>query len=156
MKVILLEDVPNWGQLGDVIKVRPGFARNYLFPQSKALQANAESQANFEKRRADLEKQQLSQREKQQKIYDILEGHTLQVSTRASADGHLYGSVTASIIASALSKMPEVGVIQRRQIILPEGVLKTVGEHVMQVTLRADLKANIKVSVLAESEPEAE
>ena len=152
MKVILLEDVPNLGKLGDVKKVRPGFARNYLFQKGKAELANAATQSAFKDRLSELEKRQATQRETQQKICDTLNGYTIQIPVRASPDGKLYGSITTSIIAGMLSKIPDIGVIRRGQIILPDGPLKIVAEHEGQVVLRDDLKARIKISILAEVE----
>ena len=141
------------GQTGRCKKVRPGFARNYLFQKGKAELASVAIQSAFKERRAELEKRQATQRETQQKICDTLNGYTLQIPARASPDGKLYGSITTSIIATMLSKIPDIGVIIRRgQIILSDGPLKTVGEHEAQVILRADLKARIKISVLAEVE----
>lgn len=152
MKIIILEDIPNLGKLGDVKKVRPGYARNYLFPKGKAEFASVATQSAFKERLAELEKRQATQRETQQKICDTLNGYTLQIPTRASPDGKLYGSITTSIIATMLSKIPGIGVIRRGQIILSDGPLKIVGEHEAQVVLRADLKARIKISILAEVE----
>lgn len=151
MKVILLENIPNLGVLGDVANVRGGYARNFLFPQGKAERATPTAVADFEKRRAELELRQSKNMEMLQTAKDALDGYILQIPARASADGSLYGSVTPAAIALALNaqKLSEID-IRRGQISLPSGNLKEVGEHEVRVILAPDIEAKITAAVLAE------
>lgn len=153
MKVILLEDISGVGKLGEVINVRRGFARNYLFPQAKAEHANDAAVAEFEKRRSVLEERQAAQQAAMETARTTLTGYLLQIAMRASPDGNLYGSITAQIIANALNKQGIVENlnIKRGQIVLPEGPLKSTGEHEVVVNLQTHTQVRIIVSVLAET-----
>ena len=151
MKVILLEKVPNLGGLGDVAKVRPGYARNYLFPQGKAERATPMAVADFEKRRGELEKRQAERQQNLQNARDAVDGMLLQIPARASADGSLYGSITATVIAQALNQEKIADVeVRRGQIIIPAGNLKEIGDHEVGVTLSHGMHARITVSVVSD------
>ncbi|HEX6008269.1 MAG TPA: 50S ribosomal protein L9 [Burkholderiales bacterium] len=148
MQVILLEKVANLGQLGDVVKVRDGFARNYLIPHGKARRATPENLAEFEQRRADLEKAQAEALAGAQEKAAQLEGLTLQIAQKAGVDGKLFGSVTNFDIAEALAKR---GVeVSKAAIRMPQGPLKAVGDHPLKVALHTDVVVTITVSVVAE------
>ena len=148
MQVILLEKLANLGTLGDIVKVRAGYARNFLIPQGKAKRATEANMAEFERKRADLEKAQneglLSAQERAAK----LEGLLVQVTQKAGVDGRLFGSVTNYDIAEAL-KVQGFEVV-KGAVRLPHGPLKHLGEYDIVLDLHSDAKATIKVSVLAE------
>ncbi len=148
MQIILLEKVTNLGALGDIVKVRDGFARNYLIPQGKAKRATRENLAEFEQRRAELEKAQNEQLTTAQEKAEKLEGLAVQIAQKAGVDGKLFGSVTNADIAEALK---EQGFdIQKSAIRMPQGPLKNVGEHSLKVALHTDVVVTINVSVIAE------
>lgn len=150
MKVILLEKVPNVGDLGTVAKVRAGYARNYLLPRGKAERATPQAAAEFEHRRADLEKRQQEQQQILRQGRDSLDGYLLQMPARASPDGSLYGSITAAGIAAALNAQKIIGMdIRRGQVSLPAGNLKTVGDHKVNIVIESGVEAAITVAVLA-------
>jgi len=148
MQIILLEKVTNLGALGDVVKVRDGFARNYLIPQGKAKRATRENLAEFEQRRADLEKAQNEHLAQAQEKAAKLEGLTVKVAQKAGVDGKLFGSVTNADIAEALKR--EGFDIPKASIRMPQGPLKNVGDHALKVALHTDVVVAINVSVLAE------
>jgi len=148
MQIILLEKVTNLGALGDIVKVRDGFARNYLIPQGKAKRATRENLAEFEQRRAELEKAQNEHLTTAQEKAEKLEGLAVQIAQKAGVDGKLFGSVTNADIAEALK---EKGFdIQKSAIRMPQGPLKNVGEHSLKVALHTDVVVTINVSVIAE------
>ena len=148
MQIILLEKVTNLGALGDIVKVRDGFARNYLIPQGKAKRATRENLAEFEQRRAELEKAQNEQLTTAQEQAEKLEGLAVQIAQKAGVDGKLFGSVTNADISEALK---EQGFdIQKSAIRMPQGPLKNVGEHSLKVALHTDVVVTINVSVIAE------
>ena len=151
MKIILLERVPNIGNLGDVASVRGGYARNYLFPQGKAERATPRAVADFEQRRAELEERQSHRQGELQKAAEALEGYILQIPARASADGGLYGSITSAGIAVALNaqKIADID-IRRGHISMPDGNIKKTGNHEIAVVLDHGLQAKITVAALAE------
>jgi large subunit ribosomal protein L9 len=148
MQVILLEKIVNLGGLGDVVKVRDGFARNYLIPEGKAKRATPENVAEFEKRRADLEKAQTEALTKAQERAAKLDGLTLQVTQKAGVDGKLFGSVTNVDISEALKGQGFD--VPKAQIRMPQGPLKVVGEHPIKLALHADVLVTVNVSVLGE------
>ena len=148
MQIILLEKMVNLGQLGEVVKVKDGFARNYLIPHGKAKRATQENLKAFESRRAELEKAQADTLSKAQERATRLEGLTLQIAQKAGVDGRLFGSVTNYDIVEALKKQGHE--VERSQIRMPQGPLKQVGEYPLQVSLHADVTATIKVAVLGE------
>ncbi|MBX6393554.1 MAG: 50S ribosomal protein L9 [Burkholderiales bacterium] len=148
MQVILLEKVVNLGGLGDVVKVKDGYARNYLIPQGKAKRATPENLAEFEKRRAELEKQQAEQLAAAQAKAAELEGLTLQITRKAGVDGRLFGSVTTFDIVEALEAQGHK--VERSAVRMPQGPLKSIGDHEISIALHTDVVVNIKISVLGE------
>ena len=149
MQVILMEKLANLGNLGDVVKVKDGYARNYLIPHGKAKRATEANIKAFEARRAELEKAQAEALAKAQERGAKLDGLTLQVVQKAGVDGRLFGSVTNYDIVEALTKQGHE--IERSQIRMPEGPLKQVGEYKLQVALHPDVIVAINVSVVGES-----
>lgn len=150
MQIILLEKVVNLGGLGDVVKVKDGYARNFLIPQGKARRATPASLAEFEKRRGELEAAQALALTAAQEKGAKIDGLLLQISQKAGVDGRLFGSVTTVDIADAL-KVQGVEV-ERSNIRLPQGPLKQVGDHEVAVALHTDVVVQIKVSVLGETQ----
>ena len=148
MQVILLEKVTNLGELGQVVKVREGFARNYLIPHGKAKRATKENLAEFEQRRADLEKAQAEQLAQAQEKGTKLEGLMLQITQKAGVDGKLFGSVTNADIAEALKAQGFD--VPKASIRMPQGPLKNVGDHQIKVALHTDIVVTVTVSVLGE------
>ncbi len=149
MQIILLEKVVNLGQLGDVVKVKSGYARNYLVPHGKAKRASPENLAEFEKRRVDLEKQQADILTQAQSRAEKLNGMMVQITQKAGVDGKLFGSVTTNDIADALQAQGFE--VAKGEIRMPDGPLKQVGDHEITLALHSDVTATIKVSVLGES-----
>jgi large subunit ribosomal protein L9 len=148
MQVILLEKITNLGGLGDVVKVRNGFARNFLIPQGKAKRATDAAIKEFETRRADLEKAQADRLAQAQAQSEKLNGLTCSIAMKAGVDGRLFGSVTNFDIAEALRKQGFD--VAKGSIRMPEGPLKSVGDHHLSVVLHTDVVADITVSVVAE------
>lgn len=149
MQVILLEKVTNLGNLGDIVKVRDGYARNYLVPQKIARRATTSAIKEFEERRAELEKQQAEKLAAAQAVGDKLNGFELKITQKAGVDGRLFGSVTSIDIAAALQAAGFVDVI-KSQVRMPEGAIKSVGEFPQLVVLHADVTAEITVNVIGE------
>ena len=149
MQVILLEKVVNLGGLGDVVKVKNGFARNFLLPQGKARRATPENLAEFEKKRTELESAQAQALAAAQEKGTKLEGLMIQITQKAGVDGRLFGSVTNFDIVEALKGQGFE--VERSMIRLPQGPLKTVGDHSIAIALHADVLAHIKISVLGET-----
>ena len=148
MQVILLEKMSNLGALGEVVKVRDGFARNFLIPQGKAKRATPANMAEFEKRRAELEKAQADALTKAQEKGAKLDGLMLQITQKAGVDGKLFGSVTNIDIVEALKKQ---GIeIHRSEVRMPQGPIKMVGDHPVSIALQGDVVVAITVSVLGE------
>jgi large subunit ribosomal protein L9 len=148
MQVILLEKIHNLGQLGEVVKVKEGFARNYLIPQGKAKRATAENIAEFEKRRAELEAGEAKALAEASERAAKVDGLMIQITQKAGVDGRLFGSVTNYDIAEALKALGHL--VSKSMIRLPNGPLKQVGDHSIVIDLHADVTAKITVSVLGE------
>ena len=148
MQVILLEKVANLGNLGDVVKVKDGYARNFLLPQGKAKRATESNLKAFEVRRAELEKAQAETLARAQERGAKLDGLTLQIVQKAGVDGRLFGSVTNYDIVESLTKQGHE--VERSMIRMPQGPLKQVGEFPIQIALHTDVTATIKVAVLGE------
>jgi large subunit ribosomal protein L9 len=148
MQVILMEKVANLGELGDVVKVKDGFARNFLIPQGKAKRATEANLKAFESRRAELEKAQAETLAKAQERGTKLDGLTLQITQKAGPDGRLFGSVTNYDIVEALQKQGHE--VERANIRMPQGPLKQVGDFPIQIALHTDVTITITVSVLGE------
>ncbi len=149
MQIILLEKVINLGTLGDVVRVKDGYARNFLIPQGKAKRATAASLADFEKRRAELEKAHAEMLAQTQEKGAKLEGLMVQITQKAGVDGKLFGSVTNSDISEALKKQGFD--VPKATIRMPEGPLKMIGDYPLKVALHADVVVSITVSVLGEA-----
>jgi large subunit ribosomal protein L9 len=148
MQIILLEKVVNLGGLGDVVKVKDGYARNFLIPSGKAKRATDANLKEFEGRRAELERAQADQFAAAQAIGAKVDGMTVQVTRKAGVDGRLFGSVTNADIAEALAAQ---GVeVERSSIRMPTGPLKAIGDHPISVALHSDVVVNVTVSVLGE------
>lgn len=148
MQVILLEKITNLGNLGDIVRVKDGYARNYLIPQRMARRATAMAIEEFEKRRAELEKTAAEKLAAAQAQGEKLDGMIVQIQQKSGVDGRLFGSVTNADIAEALSKQGFD--IQKSQVRLPTGPLKTVGDFPVAVSLHTDVVVNVTVSVLGE------
>ncbi|MBU6504450.1 MAG: 50S ribosomal protein L9 [Betaproteobacteria bacterium] len=148
MEVILMEKVVNLGQLGDIVKVKEGYARNFLIPQGKAKRATENNRKEFEARRADLEKQQADALSNAQARAEKLTGLMLQVTQKAGVDGRLFGSVTNHDIVEALKAQGFEA--NKAEVRLPNGPLKTVGDHPVTLALHGDVTVDITVSVLGE------
>jgi large subunit ribosomal protein L9 len=148
MQIILLEKVVNLGNLGDIVKVKDGYARNFLIPNKKARRATKDALAEFEVRRAELEKTATEKLAAAQAQGEKLAGQTVQVNQKAGVDGRLFGSVTNADIAEALGKQGFA--IEKAQVRLPEGPLKLVGEHAVQISLHTDVVVDVTVAVIGE------
>jgi len=149
MQVILLEKVVNLGNLGDIVKVKDGYGRNFLIPQGKAKRATEANKAEFAARRAELEKQQAEQLTAAQARGEKLTGTTVQITQKAGVDGRLFGSVTNYDIAEALTKQGFE--VAKSEIRMPEGPLKTIGDHQVSIALHHDVVVDITVTVVAEA-----
>ena len=149
MEVILLEKMRNLGALGDKVKVKPGFARNYLIPQGKAVYANKLNIAKFEQRRAELEKLAGEKHQealvRQQKISSL---GAVTIQAKAGDEGKLFGSIGTRDISEALHKAGFE--IEKREIRLPEGTLRMVGEYEITIELESDVTAIVKVNIVSE------
>ena len=149
MQVILLEKITNLGTLGDVVRVKDGYARNFLIPQRKAKRATAANLAEFEKRRAELEKAHAEVLAQAQEKAARLEGLLVQITQKAGVDGKLFGSVTNSDVSEALKKQGFE--VAKASIRMPEGPLKMIGDYPLKLSLHADVVASITVSVLGDT-----
>jgi len=148
MQVILLEKVVNLGNLGEVVRVKDGYARNFLIPQKMARRATTNAVAEFEAKRADLEKAAAAKLAESQKQGEKLAGLTVQISQKSGVDGRLFGSVTNADVAQALAKQGFP--VDKVQIRMPQGPLKTVGDHPVSVALHTDVVVEVIVAVLGE------
>ncbi len=149
MQIILLEKVVNVGNLGEVVRVRDGYARNFLIPQKKARRATEAALKEFELRRAELEKVQAEKLVAAEALGKRLESYSLNITQKAGVDGRLFGSVTNMDIAAGLIAAGFAG-IEKAQVRLPEGPLKTVGEFPVQVSLHPDVVSSITVVVVGD------
>ncbi|BCK87736.1 50S ribosomal protein L9 [Sideroxyarcus emersonii] len=148
MQVILMEKVINLGQLGDVVKVKNGFARNFLIPQGKAKRATESNVADFAARRAELEAAEAAKLADAQARGAKLEGFTVQIAQKAGVDGKLFGSVTNADIAAAL--VAQGHKVEKSQVRMETGHLKQIGDHSITIALHPDVVANVTVTVVAE------
>jgi len=146
MQVILLEKVESLGDLGDQVRVRPGYARNYLIPQGKARYATPDNVAEFERRRAEYEQRMREALEAAQERRDRLEGLAVTVTARAGGEGKLFGSIGPGDIARVIS---DAGVaVERREVRLPNGPIRQTGEHEVEVRLHPEVTASVNVNVV--------
>jgi large subunit ribosomal protein L9 len=149
MQVILLEKMPNLGQLGDVVRVKDGYARNFLIPYGKAKRATEAAIAEFQARRAELEKAAADKLAAAQALGAKLAAATVQLSEKAAVDGRLFGSVTNHDIAAALNASGLK--VEKAQVRMPNGALKIAGEHTVTVALHPDVVVDVKVIVAGEA-----
>lgn len=150
MDVILLEKIRRLGVLGDQVKVRPGFARNYLVPQGKAVYANKANIAKFEQRRAELEKLAAEKHQKalaRQQTINALQAIT--IATKVGEEGKLFGSVGSRDIVDALEKAGVV--VTKREVQLPHGALRMAGEHEINIELESDVIATVKIAIVSQT-----
>ncbi len=150
MQIILLEKVTNLGNLGDVVKVKDGYARNYLIPSKFARRATAAAIKEFEVKRAELEKAAAEKLAAAQALGEKMTGRTVHITQKAGVDGRLFGSVTNHDIAEALTRIDFK--ITKSQVRLPNGPLKTVGEHAVTVAPHTDVVVEVKVVVVGETD----
>ncbi|WP_374356994.1 50S ribosomal protein L9 [Chitinimonas sp.] len=149
MQIILLEKVANLGGLGDVVKVKEGYARNFLIPQGKARRATEANLKDFEVRRAELEKQQAAILADAQARADKLADFATTIAQKAGVDGRLFGSVTNHDIAEAVTKASGVAV-SKMEIRLPDGPFKAIGEYTVTIALHHDVTVDVKLTVVGE------
>lgn len=148
MQVILLEEVQNLGNLGEEVRVKPGYARNYLLPYGKAVIANEQNRATLEARRTDLEKMHTGVLAKAQERARLMEGATVQISRKVGEEGQLFGSVTTLDIVDA---MAQAGVeLEKSEIHLSTGPIKEIGDHEIAVSLHPEVHVKITVLVVEE------
>jgi large subunit ribosomal protein L9 len=150
MQIILLEKVPNLGNLGDVVKVKDGYARNFLIPSRRARRATEAAIKEFEGRRAELEKVAADKLAAAQTLGEQLSGKTVRIVQKAGVDGRLFGSVTNHDIAEGLVKLGLQ--VTKSQVRLPNGPIKTVGEHTVSVAPHGDVVADVTVQVIAQAD----
>tara|TARA_B100000941_G_C28116561_1_gene355957 strand:- start:14 stop:460 length:447 start_codon:yes stop_codon:yes gene_type:complete len=148
MNVILLEKIANLGGLGDEVSVKPGFARNYLLPQGKAVTADDENRSVFEGRRAELEASANEKLAEANTRAEKLVDKELSIAVKSGEEGRLYGSVGTQNIADALTA--EGIPVERSEIRMPEGVIRVLGEYEIAIQLHTDVTAEIKVMVVPE------
>ena len=148
MEVILLQKVANLGNIGDKVKVKPGYGRNYLLPQGKAALATPANLKKFEERRAELEKLASDELESAKLRAGQLEGFKLDLHAKAGAEGKLFGSIGTADIAEAVTK---AGIrIERSEVRLPQGPIRLVGEHHVKLHLHTDIEIDLPVTIHAE------
>lgn len=148
MQIILMEQIQNLGRLGDIVKVKDGYARNYLLPQGKAKRATEANIADFEERRAELEAQQAKVAETARERCTLVDGITIEIAQKAGADGRLFGSVSHYDIAEALQALGHQ--VPKNIIRMPGGPLKQVGDYQISIDFHSDAVATITVTVVAE------
>lgn len=149
MQIILLDKVVNLGNLGDVVKVKDGYARNFLIPFGRARRATALAIKEFEVKRAELEKAAAAKLAESQAQGEKLSGTVVKMTQKAGVDGRLFGSVTNADIATEVTKQGFA--VSKAQIRLPNGAIKTVGEHPVNVALHTDVVVDITVTVYGET-----
>jgi len=149
MQLILVQNVQNLGKLGDKVDVKPGYGRNYLVPQGKAVPATAASLADFEARRADYEAKATATLEGAEARKAALDGAEVTLTANAAAEGKLYGSISPRDIADALTKLGHK--VEKSEVVLSEGPLRRTGEYDVLIHLHADIEATVKVIVVGEA-----
>ncbi|RCX11592.1 50S ribosomal protein L9 [Extensimonas vulgaris] len=149
MQVILLDKVVNLGNLGEIVKVKDGYARNFLIPTGRARRATAAAKAEFEAKRAELEKAAAAKLAQAQAEAEKLAGITVKITQKAGVDGRLFGSVTNHDIAEELNKLGFK--LVKAQIRMPNGPIKTIGDSTVSVALHTDVVVDINVSVYGET-----
>ena len=149
MEVILLEKTANLGNLGDIVRVKDGYARNYLLPRKVARRATTVAIKEFEARRAELEKVAAEKLSAAQAAGEKLSSLDIKLSQKAGVDGRLFGSVTNADVAAQLNKLGIA--VEKQQVRLPDGPLKMIGEHAVQVLLHSDVVVDVTVTVVGET-----
>ena len=149
MQIILLEKIANLGNLGDVVKVKDGYARNFLIPTRAARRATESAIKDFEVKRADLEKAAADKHAAAAVMGEKMSGRTVHITQKAGVDGRLFGSVTNADIADALTRIDFK--VAKAQVRMPNGPLKTVGEHTVMVAPHTDVVVEVKVVVMGET-----
>ena len=149
MQVILLDKVVNLGNLGEIVKVKDGYARNFLIPQGRARRATEANKAEFEAKRVELEKAAAAKLAESQSQGEKLGGTTIKLTQKAGVDGRLFGSVTNFDIAEELTKMGYP--VAKAQVRMPNGPIKTVGDSSVSVALHTDVVVDINVTVYGET-----
>ncbi|MEO7241831.1 MAG: 50S ribosomal protein L9 [Variovorax sp.] len=149
MQVILMDKVVNLGSLGDVVKVKDGFARNFLIPAGHARRATEANKAEFATKRAELEKAAAAKLAEAKALGDKLAGLTVKLTQKAGVDGRLFGSVTNADVAEELSKQGYK--VTKAQVRMPQGFIKTTGDSTAQVALHSDVLVDITVTVYGET-----
>ena len=147
MDVILLEKIHKLGDLGDQVKVKSGFGRNYLIPTGKAVSATTENIAKFEARRAELEKQHQDTLAIANGRAEKIDGLNVVISQRAGAEGKLYGSIGTVDIVEAVNQQTDVGLV-KHEVRLPDGPIRNIGEHKLIIQLHADISSTIIVNIV--------
>ena len=148
MEIILLEKIENLGALGDKVNVKPGYGRNYLVPQGKAAPATAENIAEFETRRAELEKISATALQAAETRRSALEGMQLTILAKAGEEGKLFGSIGTAEIASSISEKNVT--VERNEVRLPEGAFRMLGEYEVELHLHTDVNVTVKLTIEAE------
>lgn len=149
MQIILLEKVINLGGLGDIVRVKDGYARNFLIPNRKAKRATAAALKEFELKRADLEKIEADKLAAAQALGAKLDNLAVQITSKSGVDGRLFGSVTNFDIAEALTKQGYA--VHKSQVRMPNGPLKIVGDHAVSLALHTDVSVNLNITVVGEA-----
>lgn len=148
MEIILLEKIANLGAMGEKVNVKPGFGRNYLIPQGKAAPATAENVAEYEARRADLEKAAAETLAAAETRRDALLDKVITIASKAGDEGKLFGSIGTADIASVISE--QLVAVERNEVRLPDGAFRTIGEHDVQIQLHTDVNVVVKLIIEAE------
>jgi large subunit ribosomal protein L9 len=148
MEVILLQKIANLGDIGERVKVKPGFGRNYLLPGGKATLATPENIAKFESRRAELEAKAAAELGSARTRAAALEGFSISITAKAGSEGKLFGSIGTADIAEACEKAGHA--IERAEVRLPGGPIRTVGEHVISLHLHSDIDVPVPLTIVAE------
>ena len=149
MEVILLENIENLGSVGDKVSVKSGFARNYLVPQAKAKVATAENIAEFEARRAELEKAAAEARGTAEARKQAIESlDTIEVTARVGSEGKLFGSIGVADVCEAIAALGET--VEKSEIRMPEGALRVTGEHIVDIHLYTDIDTQVTINIVGE------
>ncbi len=148
MEIILLEKISNLGAMGEKVNVKPGYGRNYLIPQGKAAPATAENVAEYEARRADLEKAAAETLAAAETRRDALLDKVITIASKAGDEGKLFGSIGTADIASVISE--QLVAVERNEVRLPDGAFRTIGEHDVQIQLHTDVNVVVKLIIEAE------
>lgn len=149
MQIILLETIPHVGKLGEIVKVKDGYARNFLIPTKRAKRATPAAIEEFKAHKAELERKQAERLAKAEELKGKIDGQEITIASKAGVDGRLFGSVTNMDVAEALSKLGYD--IHKSQVRTPLGAIKAVGEYPLQIDLHHEIVADITVKVVAES-----